>query len=267
MMNHDDFRYMRRGKQLSHLTKDELNLLLPVNHRGKGQDHALLILHGFSSSPAVYRYLIPRIEHYDAIVCPVLPGHGESIDAFSHATAKDWLNTAINACEELTRQYKKVDVLGLSLGGLLACELSHRFQLNHLYLLAPALRLHMRLNAMLKLAYVMRSLGFHHLRNAAGNLLTDEHAEIAYRKLPISAIIEMLTLARDYQWIAPTCPVDLFLGTYDKVVDSEEVEELFESLPNVAIHWLKNSAHVLPLDNDLEEIISCINHENSSVEV
>ncbi|HHT9879871.1 TPA: alpha/beta hydrolase, partial [Legionella pneumophila] len=24
-------------------------------------------------------------------------------------------------------------------------------------------------------------------------------------------------------------------------------------------HWLKNSAHVLPLDNDLNEIIDCIN--------
>jgi len=263
-MNQNDFRFMRRGKQLSELTSEELNLLEPVNIRGKGTERALLILHGFSSSPAVYRYLIPQIKHYDAIVCPVLAGHADSIKSFSESTAKDWLETAKQSCEELIKEYKKVDVLGLSLGGLLASELSHLYKLNHLYLLAPALKLKMRLDPMLKLAQALRYLGFNHLRNGAGNVLTDERAELAYRKLPVSAIIEMLTLAREYEWIAPTCPVDLFLGVHDKVVASDEVSKLFESLPNVRIHWLKNSAHVLPLDNDLKEIIECINQGKST---
>ncbi|KTD49254.1 alpha/beta hydrolase [Legionella quateirensis] len=258
-MNNDDFRYMRRGKQLSGLTREELALLEPINQRGTGFERALLVLHGFSSSPAVYRYLIPKLKHYDAIVCPVLPGHAESIEAFSHSKASEWLLTAHHACETLTKEYKKVDVLGLSLGGLLACELSQRFKLNHLFLLAPALKLHMKVNSMLKLAQILKYFGFRHLRNAAGNLKTNEHAEIAYRKLPISSIIEMLTLAQQYEWVPPTCPVDLFLGTYDEVVASEEVEQLFKSLPNVTTHWLENSAHVLPLDSDLNEIIKCIN--------
>lgn len=259
MKKNDDFRYMRRGKQLSGLKKEEVSLLDPIDIRGTGKDRALLILHGFSSSPAVYRYLIPKIKHYDTIVCPVLPGHAESIEAFSHSKAADWLSKATKVCEELTKEYSKVDVLGLSLGGLLACELSQLFTLNHLYLLAPAIKLHMRVNTMIKLAQVLRFLGFHHLRNIAGNIKTDDHAEIAYRKLPISAVIEMLTFQHQYQWVAPTCPVDLFLGTYDEVVASEQVEQIFANLPNVSIHWLKNSAHVLPIDNDLEEIIECIN--------
>ncbi len=252
---------MRRGKQLSDLNNAEFNLLDPVNIRGSGTDRALLVLHGFSSSPAVYRYLIPQIKKYDAIICPVLPGHAESIEAFSQSKATDWLTKATKTCEELTKEYKKVDVLGLSLGGLLACELGHRFTLNHLYLLAPALKLHMHVNSMIKLAQVLKSLGFNHLRNGAGNLKTDDHAEIAYRKLPISTIIEMLTLQNQYQLIAPKCPVDLFLGTYDQVVASQQVEQIFSDLPNVTIHWLKNSAHVLPLDNDLQEIVDCINKE------
>lgn len=258
-MNQDDFRYMRRGKQLSGLKKEEFSLLNAVNQRGPGRDHALLIIHGFSSSPAVYRYLIPQIQHYDAIVCPILPGHAESIEAFSHSKAADWLATAIKSCDELLKEYKKVDVLGLSLGGLLACELSQLFPINHLYLLAPAIKLKLRLNTVIKLAQVLKCLGFHHLRNSAGNMLTNEHAEIAYRKLPISALIEMLNFARQYQWVPPTCPVDLFLGTHDLIVDSQQVEQLFALLPNVAIHWLKNSAHVLPLEDDLKEIVACIN--------
>ena len=132
-MNNDDFRYMRRGKQLSGLTSKEMSLLEPVDKRGSGSARALLLLHGFSSSPAVYRCLIPQIKHYDAIICPVLEGHAESIEAFSRSTANDWRFTANKTCEILINEYNKVDVLGLSLGGLLACELSQRFPLNHLF--------------------------------------------------------------------------------------------------------------------------------------
>ncbi|WP_298627492.1 alpha/beta fold hydrolase [uncultured Legionella sp.] len=258
-MNIEDFRYMRRGKQLSGITQEELPMLKPINQRSSGSKRALLVLHGFSSSPAVYRYLIPHIKNYDAIVCPALTGHAESIEAFSHSRASDWLLTATNACAELVNEYKKVDVLGLSLGGLLACELSKKFNLNHLFLLAPALRLHMKVDFMLKLAQILQFLGFRHLRNAAGNIKSNEHAEIAYRKLPVSAIIEMLTLSQNYIWTPPTCPTDLFLGTYDEVVNSQQVEQLFLPLPNVTIHWLKNSAHVLPLESDINEIIENIN--------
>ena len=258
-MNNNDFRYMWRGKQLSGLTTAETPLLKSVDQRGTGNERALLLLHGFSSSPAVYRCIIPQIKHYDAIVCPALQGHAESIEAFSLSKARDWQTTANKTCDALLNEYKKVDVLGLSLGGLLACELSQRFTLNHLFLLAPALKLQMHVRFMLKLAQVLKCLGFYQLRNNAGNLLTNKQAEIAYRKLPISTIIEMLNLSQSYQWVAPTCPVDLFLGAHDEVVASKEVEQLFAPLPNATIHWLKNSAHILPLDNDFKEIIQCIN--------
>lgn len=266
MVNNDDFRYMCRGKQLSGLTSKEIFLLEPVDKRGVGCNRALLLLHGFSSSPAVYRCLIPQIKHYDAIVCPVLQGHGENIAAFSLSTAKDWRFTAHETCNRLINEYKKLDVLGLSLGGLLACELSQQFPLNHLFLLAPALKLKMNVALVLKLAQLFKGLGFCQLRNNAGNMITNKKAEIAYRKLPLASLIEMLTLSQKYQWLAPTCPLDLFLGAHDQVVDSKETAQLFSSLPNAAIHWLNHSAHILPLDNDLKEIVQCINqaHFHSS---
>jgi carboxylesterase len=258
-MNIEDFRYMRRGKHLSALTQQDMALMKPINQRNQRFDRALLVLHGFSSSPAVYRLLIPELKHYDAIVCPTLSGHAQSIDAFSQSSASQWVSSASKACDALIKEYKTVDVLGLSLGGLLACELSHHFPINHLYLLAPALKLYIHIPAMILLAQVLSALGFRYLRNAAGNLFTNEQAEIAYRKLPISTILEILQLVRDHKWVAPTCPTDLFLGRFDEVVASNEVEQLFASLPNATVHWLEHSAHVLPLDSDLKEIVDCIN--------
>lgn len=258
-MNPNDFRYMLRGKPLADLKKEDCSLLKPIDHQGSKKKCALLLLHGFTSSPAVYRCLIPQLKKYDALVCPVLPGHAESIETFSKTKSGDWLRFAMQHGDSLFKEYQKVDILGLSLGALLACQLSQHFQFNHMFLLAPALKLKMDINKNAKLLKLLRTFGFCELRNKAGDMCSDLHAEISLRRLPVSPVIELFTLIHEYQWVAPSCPLDLFLGAYDRVVDSEHVEKMFSNLPNATIHWLANSAHVLPLDNDLNQIVECIN--------
>lgn len=257
-MRPDDFRYMHRGKITATLNPADTALLAPIEYEGSGRDRALLLLHGFTSSPAVYRRLIPSLTMYDTLLCPVLPGHGESIDVFSKARAEDWLMCASLACERLVSTYQKVDVMGLSLGGILACSLSQRFQLNHLYLLAPALGLQRNLSLLLLAARVLKALGLNRIPNFAGNIHKEGHSELAYRQLPVSCIIEILSLIKTFQFVPPTCPVDLFLGRYDDVVSASKVMALFENLPNTHIHWLESSAHVLPLDGDADEILTCV---------
>ncbi|MFT4059333.1 MAG: alpha/beta fold hydrolase [Legionella sp.] len=259
-MNKNDFRYMLRGKHVRDLNNSDFSLLKPVNKYGKKTDHAVILLHGFSSSAAVYRDLIPQLQHYDAIICPNLPGHASSIEDFSRTTATDWLLYATQICEDLFKKYHKVDIIGLSLGGLLTCKLSEHFSFNHIFLLAPALKLVMDERKNLAFAKTAIRLGFKEVRGTAGNLVTNEHAEISYRRIPLISITEMLSFILEHRWVAPQTPVDLFLGTQDKVVSSPDVEHMFLNLPNVTIHWLPNSAHILALEEDLEQIVTCINN-------
>lgn len=264
-MNIDDFRYMWRGKPLKTLSQQEAYLLEPIDLKGKGRHNALLLLHGFSSSPAVFRELIPSLlPLYETIVCPALPGHGVSISAFSQAKASDWLGEAEGICAVLQEKYQTVDVLGFSLGGLLACHLAQRFTLHHLYLLAPALALHLNINLALKCAKMLHYMGFHHLRNRAGSLHAQLHSEIAYRQLPLTTIIEILTIINTFQFTPPTCPTDLFLGRHDDVVNSEVVAKHFTHRSNAHLHWLENSAHVLPLDGDIEVMLACIRQNQNN---
>ncbi|QDP71649.1 alpha/beta fold hydrolase [Legionella israelensis] len=260
-MKRDDFRHMRRGRQIAALKDSDLRFLKPVHYIGKEKNHALLMLHGFSSSPAVFRYMLPHLLNYDAIIAPVLPGHMDTIDAFSRVKAMDWLMSAEKICASLLQDYKQVDLLGFSLGGLIACYLSERFPFHRLYLFAPALALRLHVKAILKLARAFRWLGFCQVRNAAGNLLHEEHTEIAYRRLPLESIKELFVLIDEFRWQPPEYPIELFLGCHDIVVDNHKVSAFFSSLPNANIHWLKNSAHVLPMDNDFEEIIQYMNDQ------
>jgi carboxylesterase len=258
-MNIDDFRYMWRGKTLKALNNHEAHLLEPINVQGQGAHNALLLLHGFSSSPAVFRELIPSLlPLYETIVCPTLPGHGESISSFSQVKSKDWVKAAEALCAGLMEKYPTVDLLGFSLGGLLACHLSQRFTLHHLYLLAPALALHLNIKWALKAAHALHYAGFQQFRNRAGSLLTQLHSEIAYRQLPITTIIEILNFIQEFQHHPPECPTDLFLGRHDDVVNSTIVANHFKHLPKSQLHWLENSAHVLPLDGDIDAIVACI---------
>lgn len=257
-MNIDDFRYMWRGKQRDALTSQQAHLLEPVCIRREKNDHALLLLHGFSSSPAVYRHLIPMLPAYDAIVCPALPGHADSIAAFTTVKASEWVSAAEQACGMLIKEYKHVDVLGLSLGGALACHLSQQCTLHHLYLLAPALVLQLNIPLALKFARLLQKLGFKYVRNRAGNLFSQLYNELAYRRLPIATVVEILTLIQNFHFVVPSCPTDLFLGVYDKVVNVGAVEKRFAGAATTTTHWLTNSAHVLPLDGDINIIASCM---------
>lgn len=254
----EDFKYMWCGKDIKSLHESDANLLKSVGIFNKQHGKALLLLHGFTSSPAVYREIIPYLNFYDAIYCPVLPGHGKSVDIFSKATAEQWLNFSYDAYLNLAANYKSIDVMGLSLGGILALNLCHKFPVNHLYLLAPALKLRWVLNALLFSAFFLRFMGFKKIRNRGGNLLSHKFQEIVYKELPLSSIIEILSLIKNNSFKLPDCPTDIFLGRFDKVVDSSGVADLFVNAVFVNIHWLENSAHVLPLDGDADKIIQIV---------
>lgn len=259
-MKNDVFRCLRRGIPLDTVNQQQLKLMAAIEQRNGKKQRALLLLHGFSSSPAVFRGLLPEIRNYDAIICPVLPGHASSIADFAASKASDWMNCAKQKCESLIQEFAQVDVMGLSLGGLLACSLSQSFSLNHLYLLAPAFDLHNITIHTLRLLIGLDYLGFRQLRSAAGDLYTDEHYEISYRTVPLRAIIELLTFIQQFQFSCPTCPTDVFLGCHDKYVDLQKVAARFAQAKQVKVHRLANSAHVLPLDGDMKVIIDYINH-------
>lgn len=257
-MELNDFGCFLNGQLVARLPLKDGGLLSPVTLKNNKKKRALLLLHGFSSSPAVFRFLIPLLPPYDFIYAPCLPGHGDSIADFSRLKAEDLFLFIDTIGANLVEDYQQVDVLGLSLGGLLAHYLSTCFPIHHRFLLAPAFDLHINIERMLSISTVLSRIGFSRLRSRAGNLCTSTSCEISFLQLPISTVLEVLTLIYSYGFKASNCPTDLFLGMHDKVVASTQVAQRFASDAHVYTHWLEHSAHVLPLDNDINTIASVI---------
>lgn len=72
---------------------------------------------------------------YDYIYIPTMPGHGDKKDKFK---CQETLDYVIKEYDLLKKAYNKIDVLGYSIGGVLACYLSLFRKIEHLILISPA---------------------------------------------------------------------------------------------------------------------------------
>lgn len=257
MLQLDDFRCMNNG--VYHPLDTDLLHTFGAGYTQRNtqsRKRALLMLHGFTSSPAVYRNLYPKLPAYDYISAPVLAGHGQNLEAFTQSNTKAWCKTGEDALAELCKEFEEVDVLGLSLGGFIAFNIAKTYPVRKLFLLAPALFLTTDIGRTQKIVRTCRALGFTNLRAKAGNLQSKHSAEIAYRQLPLRCIQEIFNAIESADRTLPKTDITLFLGRHDEVVHSENVARLFANSTNTKIIWLEHSAHVLPLDLDCSLILS-----------
>ena len=90
-----------------------------------GGDVGVLLIHGFTGSPAEMRPL-GRFLHGRGltVAAPLLPGHGTTPADLNRCRWQDWLACAEIALAELQAQCRAVFVAGLSLGALLTLTLA-----------------------------------------------------------------------------------------------------------------------------------------------
>ncbi|WP_109480491.1 alpha/beta fold hydrolase [Paraburkholderia sp. C35] len=90
----------------------------------EGDGHAVLMLHGLSSSPLELRYLARFLNDEGFTTCvPVLNGYtaGSPEQAMEH-----WLDAATREFDALAARHERVSICGLSIGAALALALVHR---------------------------------------------------------------------------------------------------------------------------------------------
>ncbi|CAH2896915.1 alpha/beta fold hydrolase [Paraburkholderia strydomiana] len=90
----------------------------------EGGGHAVLLLHGLSSSPLEMRYLGRFLRDEGFTVCaPVLNGYSAGTGG---ETMEQWLDAATSEFDALAARFDRVSICGLSMGAALALALAHR---------------------------------------------------------------------------------------------------------------------------------------------
>jgi carboxylesterase len=105
----------------------------------RSDEHAVLLLHGYTGYAGNFRYLAEEIVEAGPSVCvPRLPGHATNSADFRRSNAREWVRTAVDSYLDLASRYERVSVVGLSMGALLATLVATQFPVRRLVLLAPA---------------------------------------------------------------------------------------------------------------------------------
>jgi carboxylesterase len=244
-----DFALMRQGRKSKPLADSSSILPQSIDD---GEDKAVLLIHGFSSTPATFRHLVPQLRAQGyAVSCPRLPGHAQSYDDFSNAVAHSWEQAVYLNYEQLRTRFKHIDVIGLSLGGVLAYQLALKQQINSLCLLAPCFRFFYPIPLAQHLIKTANKLGLKKIPAIAGNIHSGDNFEVAYKHIPTHALFELFGFLRQIKIKQPGCPTTIYLGRHDRVISSNKVAKLFQSMPNVTVNWLDNAAHVIPLETQV----------------
>ncbi len=99
---------------------------------------AVICFHGLLSTKADFTYLFPMLNQmYDKIACYDLPGHGYNTQKFNTENVKRFV---IEIYDSLAITYEQIDIIGYSMGGIIAAFIQSIRPVHRLVLLAPSYR-------------------------------------------------------------------------------------------------------------------------------
>lgn len=122
-----------RDKNRKNIEVDETKVFSPkcksiiIKHEIE-VDTAVLMIHGFKSTPNVYNYSAHCFfEHgYDSYAY-LLPGFGTNIEDFENTNFNNWFDYISDKYEELKQNYKHVFIVGISMGGAITLKLGEKY--------------------------------------------------------------------------------------------------------------------------------------------
>jgi carboxylesterase len=88
-----------------------------------GNEDAIIFIHGILGSPCQFRFLADELfkQGFDCFAL-LLPGHGGTAQSFYKTSYVKWPEYVKQRVGELSKEYKRVFVVGHSLGGLLSLD-------------------------------------------------------------------------------------------------------------------------------------------------
>ncbi len=218
-----------------------------------GGPDGVLVLHGFTGNPQSMRPLAEALATAGFTVeLPLLPGHGTSLEDMVPTRWEDWSGAAEAQFQALAARCDHIAVVGLSMGGALACWLAER----HPHLSGIAL-----VNPLVHAPGEDVRSGLRGLLDAdvatldaiGSDIKKEGQVEASYPGTPVAALLSLLEAADDVEARLADihCPVLVLSSREDHVVESVSGDTVEARVSGpVERVWLEDSYHVATLDND-----------------
>lgn len=164
----------------------------------RGDRHGVLLLHGLTGSPWELAPLARAlVAEGRSVAVPLLAGHGTAPRALECTQWGDWLASGRAALHWLERHCRRIDVVGFSMGGLVALRLVAEIaplQRGRLVLLAPALAIQ---PWQARVLGTLRRLGLAPVLGAPNAKVNAAQRPPRYDVLPLRSVYELLDFQKD----------------------------------------------------------------------
>lgn len=225
---------------------------------GVNGDIGILLIHGFTGSPASMRPLANDLaERGFSVELPLIPGHGTHWKDLVKVTWQDMARETVAAFERLRSRTSAQVAVGLSNGGLIALRLAQTRgdDLNGIVLINPFLATKdPRTKILPLLKMVVPS-----LPGVINDIAKPGMDEVGYDRLPLRALASTMQLQKEVRADLPAtkAPTLLFSSREDHVIGSYSSEMIADKIgsPDFEHVWLERSYHVATLDYDYPEIL------------
>ena len=230
---------------------------------GKNKSVGVLLVHGFTGSPASMR---PWAEYLNqkgyTVRVPLLPGHGTKPEDLNEVTWDQWPAKVEAELDELFKSCSKVFICGLSMGGGTTLNVATR--------LSKTLSGIILVNPMIHVAFIGPEVAyflsrFQKLRKSVGDdIKRPGVTEWGYDALPTRGVYQLLKMLKytRSRLHDVTVPMQLFHSVEDHTLPVSNTEIIMKSVGSRIKQRIEltNSYHVATLDYDAEIIF-----ENSKI--
>lgn len=207
-----------------------------------------LLIHGFTGSPNEVEPLARHLENQGIrVVTPLLAGHGGDREAFRNSTWKDWIASAEEALIQLMQEVPRIQLIGFSMGGVIAAHLATRYEIERLVLLSPAI-----------FTPNIRQLisDFVDAYRSGEGWIPERFKGYAkkFTTVPIKPVIQFRKLVRNVRKDIPNVRVPTLIihGNCDEVVHPRSARFIYDTIQSneKLLHFLPKSRHIVCHDEE-----------------
>ncbi len=255
---------IRGAESFEFFPEPKSSLISDALGKDKSFSHAILFIHGWTSSPRELKFLAEKLSHA-GFYCHgiLLKGHGLSLADLAPTKFLDYLEQCELEYQILAKKFDKVSLCGLSMGGLLCLYLAKKFPVANLILIAPFLKLAGKtfgLSNDFLLGRVPLKGNLSKQENGAIANPASRASHIAYHAMPVESLVSIIEAARKIrgELRGIKCPTLIHHSVKDETSDFSGSLQLMRELGSgdKTLRAYNLGNHVISLDYPREEIES-----------
>jgi carboxylesterase len=247
---------------------------------GNGE-RALLFVHGYSDSPAIFRKIAPRLAELGFTCRAMLrPGCARPIDIYAQATRETWRAALEREAALLRETHQEVWIVGHSLGGAIAIDylLDEPEAVDGLVLLAPLIAVSSDRSPLLpaRAWYRLGKKLMIFTRIMENPFTIDSHSadarayDMYSRFFPSNVYDEIFEITDNIEERAGELkvPMLMVISRNDDIIDSEVAHAYYEesSSRRKRLLWMEEALHMIPIDTGWQDVALAISEFAAPVE-